>query len=255
MHAQIHRHDLDRNSSSSSIANKMNFKDTIKWFMDEHKEIYPYNDVPQTRSGYYPKWLLVMSRNTDGVVWRKLGHYAIKASCFNRENLQNMTMDGDATPLPAEFCEVVDSLDTWGGGQWTGWLHKTLHLFHGYLSEDSMYDGVAPDKIKMFHDCILLHVQRETMFSFFIHSANYNRVLETWNTCHWVRCRETYLFHELAFDSIHFVHDMIRSITSNNSAPSTPTGADVSESMTAAVTPESPISISMSTYAGESTQE
>jgi len=35
----------------------------IKTFMEEHKDIYPYNDVPTTRQGYHPRWLLCMSKN------------------------------------------------------------------------------------------------------------------------------------------------------------------------------------------------
>ena len=217
--------------------------------MDEKKDVHPYNAVPQTRCGYYPKWVMTMSLNADGIVWRKLGHYVIKSSCLNHGNLQNLTMDGDAVPLPAEFCEVVDSLETWGAFHWVGWLEFSLHVMHECLKEDNMCGGNPPNEMRLFHDIILLHVQREPLFCFPSNSADYNRVLENWNTCFWVRCRETYSFHTLAMDSINCVEEMIRSIRSNR----TPTPAASVAANDATLIPESPVS--MLTYGGESTHE
>jgi len=230
----------------------------IKWFMEENQDVYPYNDVPKTRQGYHPKWLLTMSINTENIVWRRMGYYVIKASCLNHGNLQNMIMDGDAIPLPAEFGEVVDSLETWGAFHWVGWLEHSLHLMHEYLKEDNMYGGVAPNKMRLFHDIILLHVQRELLFYWLSGTAQHNRVMENWNTYFWIRCRETYSFHELAVDSISSMEGMIRQISREerdgraSQIPSTPTNANMSPSSHAAVVAVSPSSMS---YAGESTEE
>jgi len=182
-----------------------------------------------------------------------MGYYVIKSSCLNHGNPQNLIMDGDAIPLPADFGEVGDSLETWGAWHWVGWLEHTLQLMHEYLKEDNMHGGVAPNRMRLFHDVILLYVEREAMFYFPSNSANYNRVLENWNTYFWIRCRETYGFHELSTDSIHCADGMIRSIRREDRAvPGTP---NVNMASTATLVPESPTSISFSTYAGESTQE
>lgn len=224
----------------------------IQTFMKENKDIYPYSAIPQTRRGYYPKWLLTMSRNKQGLIWRQEGYYVIKAGCLNRENLQNLILDGDGIPLPADFGEVVDTIETWGANHWSCWLQKTLHLMHEYLREDNMYGGAAPSKMRLFHDCILLCVQRKTEHNFLRNSAEYDMVLNNWNTYFWVRCRETYSFHDLTFGSLTCVAEMIKSIHSRNSIPTWPT-VRVARFPSAHVVPESPVSTSSS--AEESTQE
>jgi len=233
-------------------------KETVKWFVEQNQDVCPCNAAPQTRCGCYPKWALTVSRSADGAVWRNVGCHVLKSSCLNHGNLQNLIMDGDAVPLPADFCEVVDSLETWGACHWTGWMTRALHLMHEHLKDDdNMHGGIAPNKMKLFHDCILLRAERETMFCFLLNSANFTRVLDSWNTHFWARCRETHSFHELATDSIHCVDEMLRSIRREQRAqtPSAPTNANMETLGRAAVVPESPISVSVSTHAGESTQE
>jgi len=149
-------HSVRIKSTAATTATTMKLSTTaIKTFMEEHKDIYPYNDIPATRQGYHPKWLLSMSRNKEGQVWRQLGHYVIRASCLNHDNLQNLIMDGDGVPLPADFAEVVDSLETWGVTKHSCWLQKSLLVMHKYLKEDNMCGGAAPKKMRLFHDCIL----------------------------------------------------------------------------------------------------
>ena len=94
--------------------------------MEEHKHSYPYSNVPCTRQGYYPKWLLAASKNRQGLVLRKTGYYVIKSSCLSHDNLQNLIITGDGIPLPAEFGEVVDGLETWGA--FTGLVGWKSHL-------------------------------------------------------------------------------------------------------------------------------
>ena len=219
----------------------------IKWFMEENQDVYPYNDVPKTRQGYHPKWLLTMSKNKDGQVWRQMGYYVIRSSCLNKENLQNLIMDGDGIPLPADFAEVVDSLETWGVSKQSCWLCKALRVMHEYLKEDNMYGGVAPTKMRLFHDCILIAVQRKAQINFGSNSANYNRVLENWNTYFWVRCREEHSFFYLAYDSLHCADEMIDSIQE-----SIRTDATQHNTVTVNVIPESPTSRSAP---GENTHE
>jgi len=132
----------------------------IKTFVEQHKDIYPYNDVPKTRQGHHPKWLFAMSRNKEGQVWRQLGYYVIRASCLNHENIQNLIIDGDGIPLPADFAEVVDSLGTWGVTKHICWPHKSLMVIHEHLKEDNMHGGVVPKKMRLSHDCILQGIQR-----------------------------------------------------------------------------------------------
>jgi len=211
----------------------------IKTFMQTNQDVYPYSDVPCTRSGYYPKWLLASSRYKQGQIWRQDGYYVIKSSCLSHENAQNLIMSGDALPLPAVFGEVVDSLETWGGQCWTCWLQKSLKLMHEYLKEDNMHGGVAPCKMRVFHDCILLCVEREAGSYFMRNTANYNLILSTWNTYYWVKCWEEPFFWELAYSSMHFVRDQHASMVTNRVQDSpTPTAT------AAHVVPESPASSS-----------
>jgi len=87
---------------------------TIKAFMEQHNSSYPYSDIPCTRQGYHSKWLLVTSKSKQGICLRKEGYYVIKSSCLSHDNVQNIIIAGDGIPLPAEFAEVVDGLETWG---------------------------------------------------------------------------------------------------------------------------------------------
>ena len=169
----------------------------ITLFMHEHEGVYPFNVIPQTRRGYYPKWLLGMSINTDGIVKRKIGYYVIKSSCLNRENIQKLIMDGDGIPLPTDFAEVIDSLETWGCSKYYLWLQKSLFLMHGYLIEDNVHGGVPPKKMRLFHDCILPIVEWLAKKRFVRGSADFNTVVNNWATCHWVRCNETFSFQTL----------------------------------------------------------
>jgi len=221
----------------------------IKTFMEEHKDIYPYNDVPTTRQGYHPRWLLCMSKNKEGQVWRQLGYYVIRASCLNHENVQNLIIDGDGVPLPADFAEVVDSLETWGVTKHSCWLQKALLVMHEYLKEDNMHGGVAPKKMRLFHDCILQGIQRKAEMEFGRISADFNKVLDNWNTYFWVRCREEYSFFYLAYDSLHCAEEMIESIHASNITTIYNGGA---QNNTHHVVPESPTSTSSP---GERTHE
>jgi len=210
---------------------------SIKSFMEEHKDsCYPYNDIPTTWQGHHPKWLLSMSRNKGGQVWRQLGYYVIRASCLNHENVQNLIIDGDGIPLPADFAEVVDSLETWGVTKHSCWLRKSLMVMHEHLKEDNMYGGVAPEKMRLFHDCILQSIQRKAEMEFGRNSADYNKVLQNWNTYFWVRCTEEYSFFYLAHDSLNCAEEMIESIRASNCA------ATVQFTTVADVVPDSRIS-------------
>jgi len=212
--------------------------------MQTNQDVYPYSDVPCTRSGYCPKWLLASSRYKQGQIWRQDGCYVIKSSCLTHENVQNLIMSGDALPLPAMFGEVVDSLETWGGQHWTCWLQKCLKLFYEYLREDNIYGGVAPCKMRVFHDCILLCVEKEAATCFMRNTANYNWLLTTWNTYYWVKCWEEPFFWELAYSSMRFLQGLVPSIATTPVAPAAIAPPHV--------VPESPVS---RTFAGESTRE
>jgi len=221
---------------------------SIKTFVQTNQDVYPYSDVPCTRSGYCPKWLLASSRCKQGQVWRQDGHYVIKSSCLSHDNVQNLIMDGDTLPLPALFGKVVDSLETWGANCCTCWLQKSLKLMHEHLKEDNMCGGVAPCKMRVFHDCIFLCVERKAECDFVRNSANYNLVLRNWNTHHWVHCWEVSTFWELAYDSMQFVANQVEAVDRTDVSATTFANTHVA--------PESPTSsASCSTYPGESTQE
>jgi len=176
---------------------------SIKTFMEDHKHSYPHSDIPCTRQGYYPKWLLATS---------KTGYYAIKSCCLKHDNLQNLITSYDGIPLPAEFGEVIDYLEKWGAFHWSIWMEKSLQLMYEYMREDNMYGGVGPTKMRLFHDCLLLVVQWNAGLSHHSNSAEYNLVLTNWNTYYWVRCLEVDSFHKLAVDSINHVRGMLECI-------------------------------------------
>jgi len=217
-------------------------KPSVKTFMQTNQDVCPCSDVPYARSGCCPKWLLASSRCKQGQMWRQDGHCVIKSSCLSHENAQNLIMAGDALPLPAAFGEVVDSLETWGATHWSCWLQKSLRLMHEHLKEDNMHGGVAPCKMRVFHDCIVLCAERKAEHNFIRNSANCDLVLSTWNTYFWVTCWEASTFFDLAHDSMKFVANQVESIQ-------TPTH---SATLAVHVVPESPMSW---TFAGESTQE
>ena len=228
----------------------------IKTFMEEHKGTYPCNDIPTTRQGHQPKWLVSMSRNKEGQVLRQLGHCVIRASCLNHENMQKPIMDGDGVPLPADFAEVLDSLETWGVTKHSCWLQKSLMVMHECLKEDNMCGGVAPKKMRLFHDSVLQGIQRKAEMEFGRKSADCDKILENWNTCFWVRCREEHSFFCVACDSMHCAEEMIESIHAANNANIYST-ATIAHNTTANVVPESPLSTvaSSQSFAGESTHE
>jgi len=186
-------------------------------------------------------------------VLRKTGHCVIKSSCLSHDNLQNLIISGDGTPLPAEFAEVVDGLETWGGIHWTCWLEKSLKLMHEHMREDDMCGGVGPTKMRLFHDCILLAVQWKAGCRFYTNSPEHNLVLSNWNACFWVRCRETHSFHELACDSMNCVAEMIRSIDRDGPVTMAFQSIEVARLSSVHCVPESPRSTAAPT--GECTQE
>jgi len=226
---------------------------SIKTFMEDHKHSYPYSTVPCTRQGYYPKWLLATSKNKQGLVLRKTGYYVIKTSCLSHDNVQNIIITGDGIPLPVEFAEVVDGLETWGGIHWTCWLEKSLKLMHEHMREDNMHGGVGPTKMRLFHDCILLGVQLKAGCRFHANSPEHNLVLSNWNAYFWVRCRETYSFHELACDSMNCVAEMIQSIDRDGPVTMTFQSVELARLSSVHCAPQS--HVSMSTQAGECTFE
>jgi len=225
--------------------------DAVKLFMEKKKDVYPFNSIPQTRRGYYPKWLLAASKNRQGTLWRRDGHYVIKSSCLSHDNVQQLIMSGDGIPLPVEFGEVVDALETWGAIHWSCWLQKSLHLMYEYMREDNMYGGIGPTKMKLFHDCILLGAQWKAGYRFHANSPEHNLVLSNWNTYFWVRCRETYSFHQLACDSMNCVAEMIQSIDRDGPVTMAFQSIELARLSSVHYVPESPTSI----CTGENTQE
>jgi len=61
--------------------------------------------------------------------------------------MQKLIMDGDGVPLPADFAEVVDSLETWGVTKHSCWLQKSLMVMHEYLKEDNIGPIVTLQKV------------------------------------------------------------------------------------------------------------
>ena len=208
----------------------------IKSFMEEHKDSCPCNDIPCTRQGHCPKWLLATSKG-------KTGYCAIKSSCLSHDNLQNLIMSYDRIPLPAVFGEAVDCMEKWGAFHWSVWMEKSLKLMHEHIREDNMHRGVGPTRMRLFHDCILLFVQWDAGLSHHSNSAEHYLVLTNWNTCHWVRCCEVDSFHQLAADSVHHVRLMMESIERDGPA-TTAFQSDELQRLTRRVNvvPESPAS-------------
>jgi len=161
---------------------------------------------------------------------------------LSHDNVQNIIIAGDGIPLPVEFAEVVDGLETWGGIHWTCWLEKSLKLMYEYMREDNMYGGVGPTKMRLFHDCILLGVQWKAGYRFHTNSPEHNLVLSNWNTYFWVRCRETYSFNQLACDSMNCVTEMIQSIDRDGPVTQAFQSVELSRLTRVHVVPESPTS-------------
>ena len=116
-----------------------------------------------------------------------------------------------------------------------------------------MCGGVGPAKMRLFHDCVLLAVQWKAGCRFCTNSPEHNLVLSNWNTCFWVRCRETHSFHELACDSMNCVAEMIRSIDRDGPVTMAFQSIEVARLSSVHCVPESPRSTAAPT--GECTQE
>ena len=217
---------------------------SIKSFMEEHEHSYPYSTVFCACQGHYPKWLLATSKNKMGLVLRKFGYCVIKTCCLSHDNIQNLIISGDGIPLPAEFAEVVDGLETWEGIHWTCWLEKSLKFTYGHMREDNMCEGVGLTKMRLFHDCILLPVQGCKLCT---NSPEYNLVLSNWNTYFWVRCCETYSFHDLAYDSMNCVREMVASVDRDGPVTAAFQSTEVARLTSVHYIPESPMSAPPST--------
>ena len=76
-----------------------------------------------------------------------------------------------------------------------------------------MHGGVAPCKMREFHDYIFPCTERKAEYNFIRNSGNCSLVLRNWNTCYWVRCWEDKsTFWDLACDSMNFVVNQVASI-------------------------------------------
>ena len=173
---------------------------------------------------------------------RKTGCYVIKSSCLSHDNVQNVVIAGDGIHLPVEFAEVVDGLETWGGIHWTCWLEKSLKLMYECMREGNMHGGIAPTKMRLFHDCILLAVQWKAGYKFYTNSPEHNLVLSNWNTCFSVRCRETCSFHQLARDSMDCVAEMIQSVDGDGPVTQAFQSVDLARLSSVHCVPDSPAS-------------
>ena len=169
-------------------------KPSVKTFVEDHECSCPCSVTLCTRQGCHSEWLLATSENKQGALLRKEGHCVVESSCLSHENVQNLIIAGDGTPLPAEFVEVADALETWGGTHWTCWPQKSLKLMHAHMGEDNMCGGVGPAKMRLFHDCILSAAQWKAGHRFCTNSPEHNLVPSSWNTHFWVGCRKTHEF-------------------------------------------------------------
>jgi len=208
--------------------------------VEDHECSCPCSVTLCTRQGCHSEWLLATSENKQGALLRKEGHCVVESSCLSHENVQNLIIAGDGTPLPAEFVEVADALETWGGTHWTCWPQKSLKLMHAHMGEDNMCGGVGPAKMRLFHDCILSAAQWKAGHRFCTNSPEHNLVPSSWNTHFWVGCRETHEFHDLAHDSMNCVSEMSQSLDRDGPANVAFQSMELARLTSVHLTPESP---------------
>ena len=210
-------------------------KEAFKAFVEAEGYKYPYNQLQLMQQGYYPKWLLLHSSNLDGIVWRSRGFYVLKSSCLPWNIMQEIIITKSGFPLPPEFSEVVDCMETWGWNYSSLWVQDVLHLMYQFVHPQGCFFGCPKTKESMYEDFIFLYVKEKLQINFGNSRIN-NYIIMQWHTYYHQKVMETVDYFELAVGSIAFLDACIDVARTQNSFFSVRSAMNV--------VPDSPVSSS-----------
>ena len=101
---------------------------SFKEFMFTEGNKFPYNNLKVTRNGIHPRWLLTEGSYSSGSLLRTRNFFLIPSSSLPKKTVQRLILDKAVLPLPDDFCDVVDCMETWGRSLSYRWEQEVLKL-------------------------------------------------------------------------------------------------------------------------------
>lgn len=105
-------------------------KDSIKQFIADNANVYPYSEVKCTRNGYHCKWSILQARgrNVDALCVNQSYLYAMPTACIGSGSLQELLLSKVAIPLTGAMEDIYDCMSIWGRGISERWHQLVLTL-------------------------------------------------------------------------------------------------------------------------------
>ena len=171
-------------------------------FIAERGNIYPYNEIMQTRNGLYPKWIL-LSASRPQALFRMNGLHLVPTACVSNNVMQEMIVLEEGIPFPSEYDDVAHAMEYWGCMIDGGWQQQVLSLMDFYLKE-----GRKISKHKLYFDCIEMLINKK-FTSIFIHHVVMVAAMEGFKQFFDRTFEKEPDYFKLAVTCIHYVDNLI----------------------------------------------
>lgn len=126
---------------------------SIKHFLDEHGEQYPYNEIRRTRQGLHAKWLITKCRN-HGVFLQNNNYFVMRAGTVDFRTMQDLISSKQAVPVTPTYTEIIDCMEYWGRAIDSRWYEDVVKRI--YRSNETIERN---DRFHAFFDCVSLRVE------------------------------------------------------------------------------------------------
>ena len=177
----------------------------LKAFMMTEGQSFPYNDLRVTRKALHPKWLLLESANT-GSFCRTRNFFVIPSSSLPKATVQALIIEKAVMPLPLDFSEVVDYMETWGRDLSFRWEQEVLNL----MANRYLRKGRNPGRKQLYLDCITILVKQKVYSITYLLDEVRTLLMEGFtNYFHTMYAFDTYDYSSLTIRSTEWVDQVV----------------------------------------------
>ncbi|CAB9531580.1 hypothetical protein SEMRO_3693_G350410.1 [Seminavis robusta] len=177
-------------------------KEAFKVFQAKNGYMFPFNSVKATRTSFHTRWVLMFNRG-EKPLFCPSRHQLVPASTFLLEDLQHLIIEGQAIPLPPDYCEIADCMYYWGRTMDHRWYYDVVNFFSSILSPTPHPNGI--NKKCLFRYILSLYVQTRLDFNWF--------VVQQWHNYFDLLYVQTDDFFFLATSSTSFVRNHLMAAT------------------------------------------
>ena len=178
-------------------------KDSFDYFCRLWGSDYPYCALKKTRSQYYVKYMIMMSKG-ESLPGRQTPLTVVLTSAFDKETLQHLLLSKQGIPLCPAMDKIMDWMYAWGKSKSRMWYDETIELFSFYFHEK-----IRLSERELMFEVIAIKVRQDIHLRVAVHTdmigwTTYNEWVDFFNF--YYEASSTH-FYDLTTKSISYVSD------------------------------------------------